>query len=306
MTRYILSRLAGLAFVLLILSIITFVLMHGVPGGPWAYGQQLFTDEQMAALQARYGLDKPLWQQYLIWLNGVVRLDFGQSFAHPDESVLQLVGRTWPVTFHLGAMTLLLAFGVGIPLGIVSAIKQNTWVDYIATLLSIFGFVTPHFVWGILFILVFALYLQWVPTGGWDGPLYWVLPVLAYALAPIAMIARYTRASVIEALRADYVRTARAKGLRESVVINRHVLRNAAIPLVTVLAPLVPDLITGSIFIEAIFRIPGLGSYWVTSTYERDYPMIIGLVILWAVLIAITYLITDILYVFIDPRVRYR
>ena len=280
--------------------------MHGVPGGPWAYGQQLFTDEQMAALQARYGLDKPLWQQYVIWLSGVVRLDFGQSFAHPDESVLQLVGRTWPVTFHLGAMTLLLAFGVGIPLGIVSAIKQNTWVDYIATLLSIFGFVTPHFVWGILFILVFALYLQWVPTGGWDGPLYWVLPVLAYALAPIAMIARYTRASVIEALRADYVRTARAKGLRESVVINRHVLRNAAIPLVTVLAPLVPDLITGSIFIEAIFRIPGLGSYWVTSTYERDYPMIIGLVILWAVLIAITYLITDILYVFIDPRVRYR
>lgn len=306
MTRYILSRLAGLAFVLLILSIITFVLMHGVPGGPWAYGQQLFTDEQMAALQARYGLDKPLWQQYLIWLSGVVRLDFGQSFAHPDESVLQLVGRTWPVTFHLGAMTLLLAFGVGIPLGIVSAIKQNTWVDYIATLLSIFGFVTPHFVWGILFILVFALYLQWVPTGGWDGPLYWILPVLAYALAPIAMIARYTRASVIEALRADYVRTARAKGLRESVVINRHVLRNAAIPLVTVLAPLIPDLITGSIFIEAIFRVPGLGSYWVTSTYERDYPMIIGLVILWAVLIAITYLITDILYVFIDPRVRYR
>lgn len=306
MTRYILSRLAGLAFVLLILSIITFTLMHGVPGGPWAYGQQLFSDEQMAALQARYGLDKPLWQQYLIWLSGVVRLDFGQSFAHPDESVLQLVGRTWPVTFHLGAMTLLLAFGVGIPLGIVSAIRQNTWVDYIATLLSIFGFVTPHFVWGILFILIFALYLQWLPTGGWDGPIYWILPVLAYALAPIAMIARYTRASVIEALRADYVRTARAKGLRESVVINRHVLRNAAIPLVTVLAPLVPDLITGSIFIEAIFRVPGLGSYWVTSTYERDYPMIIGLVILWAVLIAITYLITDILYVFIDPRVRYR
>lgn len=306
MTRYILSRLAGLAFVLLILSMITFALMHGVPGGPWAYGQQLFSDEQMAALQARYGLDKPLWQQYLIWLSGVVRLDFGQSFAHPDESVLQLVGRTWPVTFHLGAMTLLLAFGVGIPLGIVSAIKQNTWVDYLATLLSIFGFVTPHFVWGILFILVFALYLQWLPTGGWDGPINWILPVLAYALAPIAMIARYTRASVIEALRADYVRTARAKGLRESVVINRHVLRNAAIPLVTVLAPLVPDLITGSIFIEAIFRVPGLGSYWVTSTYERDYPMIIGLVILWAVLIAVTYLITDILYVFIDPRVRYR
>jgi ABC-type dipeptide/oligopeptide/nickel transport system permease component len=199
-----------------------------------------------------------------------------------------------------------LAFGIGVPLGIISAVKQNTWIDHLATLMSIFGFVTPHFVWGILFILVFALYLKWLPTGGWEGPLYWVLPVLAYALAPVAIIARYTRASVIEALRADYVRTARAKGLSPRTVMGRHVLRNAMLPLITVAGPLIPDLITGSIFIEAIFRVPGLGSYWVSSTFDRDYPMIIGLTMLWAVLIAVTYLVTDILYLFLDPRVRYR
>lgn len=306
MLRFILTRLVGLLFVLLVLSMVTFGLMHGVPGGPWREGQRPLTPEQVAALEARYGLDKPIWQQYLIWLSGVVRLDFGHSFDHPDETVLGLIRRTWPVTVHLGAMTLLLAFSVGIPLGIIAALRQNTWIDYIATLLSIFGFVTPHFVWGIFFILVFALALQWFPTGGWEGPRYWVLPVVAYSLAPIALIARYTRASVIEALGADYVRTARAKGLNERVVIGRHVLRNAFIPMLTVFGPLIPDLITGSIFIEEIFRVPGLGKFWVTSTFERDYPMIIGLVMLWAILISTTYFITDILYAFIDPRIRVR
>ncbi len=173
MARYILMRLAGLIPVLLILSMITFILMHEVPGGPWKYGQRLFSDEQLAALKARYGLDKPLWQQYLIWLSGVVRFDFGMSFKHPDESVLGLIGRTWPTTMHLGAMALIVAFGAGLPLGVIAALKQNTWVDYIVTLVSTLGFVMPHFVWGILFILVFALALKWVPTGGWESPKQW-------------------------------------------------------------------------------------------------------------------------------------
>jgi ABC-type dipeptide/oligopeptide/nickel transport system permease component len=305
MGRFILMRMAGLAVVLVIISIITFLLMHDIPGGPWTVGQRPFTEEQIAALEARYGLDKPLHQQYLTWLAGVVRFDFGQSFQHPDESVIELIGRTWPVTLHLGAMALFLAFSVGVPLGIVAALKQNTWIDYLATLFSIFGFVTPHFVWGIFFILLFSLTLNWVPTGGWDEPKQWILPAVAYALAPIAYIARYTRASVIEALRGDHVRTARAKGLRERVVVWRHVLKLALIPMITAFGPLIPDLITGSIFIEAIFRIPGLGRFWWTSTIQRDYPMIIALTVLWAILIAITYLLTDILYVFVDPRVKY-
>jgi peptide/nickel transport system permease protein len=303
--RFILMRVAGLIPVMLILSMITFVLMHEVPGAPWKYGQRPFSDEQIAALEARYGLDKPVWQQYLIWLGGVVRLDFGMSFEHPDESVLDIIARTWPTTAHLGLMAMAIAFGVGVPLGLIAALKQNTWIDYIATLLSIVGFVTPHFVWGILFILIFSLALKLLPTGGWEGPKTWFMPVLAYCLAPIATIARYTRASVIDVLRADYVRTARAKGLRGRLVIGRHVMKNALIPLITVFGPLVPDLITGSIFIEAIFRVPGLGKYWVTSTIDRDYPMIIGLTMLWALLIAVTYLISDILYVVADPRVHY-
>jgi len=304
LARYILVRLAGLIPVLLVLSMITFFLMHEVPGGPWKEGQRPFSEEQLAALKARYGLDKPVWQQYLTWISGVVRLDFGMSFKHPDESVLGLIGRTWPVTAHLGLMTLVVAFAAGLPLGIIAAMKQNSWLDYLVTLLSTLGFVMPHFVWGILFILIFALVLKWVPTGGWDTPQQWILPVLAYSLAPMATIARYTRASVIEVIRADYVRTARAKGLSEGAVMRRHILRNALIPLLTVFGPLIPDLITGSIFIEAIFRVPGLGKFWVTSTFDRDYPMIIGLTMLWAVLIAFTYLITDVLYVFVDPRIR--
>jgi len=202
-------------------------------------------------------------------------------------------------------MALTIAFGIGVPLGIVAAYKQNSAVDYAATLLSVLGFATPHFVWGILFILIFSLRLKLVPTGGWDEPKQWILPAVAYSLAPLAIVARYTRTSVVEALREDFVRTARAKGLRERTVVYRHVMKNALIPMLTVMIPIIPDLITGSIFIEAIFRVPGLGKFWVTSTVNRDYPMIIGLVMMWSVLIAVAYLITDILYVYADPRLRF-
>lgn len=306
MARYVLLRVVGLIAVLLVVTIITFALMHDVPGGPWKYGERLASEEQLAALKAKYGLDKPVWQQYFIWLRGVLRLDFGRSFQHPDETVLDLIKRTWPVTMHLGLMALALAFGIGIPLGVIAGLKQNTWIDYLATLLSIVGFVTPHFVWGILFILIFSLTLKWLPTGGWEGPRNWIMPAVVYSLAPMAAIARYTRASVLEVVHADYIRTARAKGLKERAIILRHMLPNAMIPLITALGPIVPDLITGSIFVEAIFRVPGLGQFWVTSTVARDYNMIIGLTVLWSVLIGTTYLVTDILYAYVDPRIRLR
>jgi ABC-type dipeptide/oligopeptide/nickel transport system permease component len=280
--------------------------MHEVPGGPWKYGERPFTDEQLKALKERYGLDKPLSQQYLTWLNGVIRFDFGESFQNPGESVAQVIKRTWPVTAQLGLMALAVAFLFGLPLGVIAALRQNSWLDYLATLLSIVGFVTPHFVLGIFFILIFSLTLHWLPTGGWETPKNWIMPVLVYSLAPMATIARYTRSSVLEVIRSDFVRTARAKGLSEQMVIFRHVLKNALIPMITIFGPLIPDMITGSIFVEAIFRVPGLGRYWVTSTQMRDYPMIIGLAMMWAFLIGITYLLTDILYTYIDPRVRFQ
>ena len=269
MARYLLKRLLGLFMVLVILSLVTFFLMHDIPGGPWKVGQRPFSEEQIAALEKRYGLDKLLHEQYFIWVKGVVRFDFGRSFQHPDETVLGVISRTWPVTVQLGGMALALAFVVGLPLGIVAALRQNTWVDYLATLLSIIGVVTPHFVWAIFFILLFSLSLKLFPTGGWEGPKNWIMPVVVYALGPMAVIARYTRSSVIEVVHSDFVRTARAKGASERVVVGRHILKNAMIPMVTVFGPLIPDMITGSIFIEAIFRVPGLGRYWVTSTMNR-------------------------------------
>ena len=190
MARYILIRVLGLIGVLLIVSVITFVLMHEVPGGPWQYGERPFTDQQLAALKKLYGLDRPLIEQYFSWLRGVLRLDFGRSFQYPDRSVTALIRDTWPTTLHLGLMTIIVAFGIGLPLGIIAALKQNTWIDYLTTLLSVLGYVTPHFVWAILFILVFSLTFKWFPTGGWDSPRNWVMPVMAYALAPMAVIAR--------------------------------------------------------------------------------------------------------------------
>lgn len=305
MTRFILMRVAGLVAVLLIVSMITFTLMHEVPGGPWKYGERAFSEQQLEALKARYGLDKPLVEQYFTWLEGVVKLDFGESFQHPGESVKSVIARTWPVTAQLGMMSLAVALIIGLPLGFIAAYRQNTWVDYLATLLSIGGFVTPHFVLGIFCILFFSLTLHLLPTGGWEGPKTWIMPVMVYSLMPMATIARYTRSSVLEVIRSDYVRTARAKGLNETAVLSKHVLKNTLIPLVTVFGPLIPDMITGSIFVEAIFRVPGMGRYWVTSTLCRDYPMIIGLACLWALMIGITYLVTDILYTWIDPRVRF-
>ena len=306
MIRFILVRLIGLVSVLFFVSIITFFLMHEVPGGPWKYGDHPLSDQQIQALKERYGLDKPLPEQYLTWLNGVIHFDFGESFQNPGESVSDVIQRSWPVTLQLGLMALAVAFAIGLPLGIVAALNQNTWIDYLATLVSIAGFVTPHFVLGIFFILLFSLTLHWLPSGGWENPSQWIMPVLVYALAPAATIARYTRLSVLEVIRSDYIRTARAKGLTERLVIGRHVMKNALIPLLTVLAPLIPDMITGSIFVEAIFRVPGLGRYWVTSTMVRDYTMIIGLAMLWAFLIGFTYLITDVLYTIVDPRIRYQ
>ncbi len=306
MIRFILIRLAGLVGVLFVVSIITFFLMHEVPGGPWKVGEHPLSDQQLQALKARYGLDKPITEQYFTWLEGVLHFDFGDSFQSPGETVAQVIKRTWPTTAHLGLMALALAFAIGLPLGIVAALNQNTWIDYLATLLSIAGFVTPHFVLGIFFILLFSLTLHWLPSGGWDTPSQWIMPVVVYALAPAATIARYTRLSVLEVIHSDYIRTARAKGMTERIVIGTHVMKNAMIPLLTAFAPLIPDMITGSIFVEAIFRVPGLGRYWVTSTLTRDYTMIIGLAMLWAFLIGITYLITDVLYTLVDPRIRFK
>jgi peptide/nickel transport system permease protein len=302
--RYILLRVGGLFVVLIFVSLVTFTLMHLIPGGPYDEEKMPLSPEAKANILRSYGLDKPLWEQYARYAGNALRFEFGYTYQSPGETVDQLIGRVWKVSLHLGLMTLAVAIPLGLLLGVTAARRQNSWVDSLVTLLATAGIVLPHFVLAILLILFFSNTIHWLPTGGWEDPKSWVMPVIAFSLAPMGIIARFTRVSVIETLNADHVRTARAKGLRERSIMQRHVLRNAAIPILTVAGPLVPDLLTGSIFIETIFRIPGLGSYFVTSIFTRDYPMIMSLALLASVVVSVSYLVIDLLYLVIDPRIR--
>ena len=305
MARYFLQRLAGLIFVLFAISVITFTLMHAVPGGPWdATARNPLPQEVRTALSHKFGFDRPLYEQYARYMWSALHGNFGVPFESPGETVLSLIARTWPVTAVLGGTTLLLAIALGVPLGLIAALRQNSWIDYFITSVASLGFAVPNFALAIVFITVVSDLYHLLPTGGWGTPQQLIMPVLAYALFPMSQIARYTRVSVLEVLHADYVRTAKAKGLPAPKVVWKHVLRNALLPMVTVIGPLIPDLITGSIFIESIFSIPGLGSYFSASAVTRDYPMIMAVTLLYTVLIALTYLITDLLYLVVDPRVR--
>lgn len=305
MARYLLYRIAGLLFVLVAVTIIAFLLMHAVPGGPFAIDEsgRLPQATKEAQLE-RYGLDKPLPIQYLKWIGAVLQGDLGVPFQSPTETVTGLIARAWPVTIKIGIPTLLVSFGLGSVFGYIAATHQNSWIDYVATFGSTLGIVLPNFVVAMWLLLFFSVALGWLEPGGWGKSQHYIMPVLAYSLAPMALVARYTRSAILEAMRADHVRTARAKGLSERTVMFRHVFKNAAIPLVTILLPEIPNILTGSIFIESVFRIPGLGRFFVTSTQTRDYPMILAMVLLVAVLWSVTYLITDIIYGLLDPRIR--
>jgi peptide/nickel transport system permease protein len=305
MARYLLGRLLGLMLVFVLVSMVAFALMHSVPGGPFDEPQMPLPPAAKANLMAKYGLDQPYYVQYLRYMSNALRGDFGISFTSPTETVADLIGRTWPVSIALGGITVVVALGGGMLLGLLAAVKQNSWVDYGVTFIATLGLTIPNFVIGLWLILIFAVQLRWLPLGGWGTD--WrqvVMPVIALGLTPLGIAARYTRASLVDVLGADYVRTARAKGLHEQVVIWRHALKNALIPIITVLGPRIPDLITGTVFVETMFRVPGLGRFFVTSVVQRDYPMIMALMLLIAMLWGFVYLLTDLLYTVIDPRVR--
>ncbi|NJM05622.1 ABC transporter permease [Candidatus Gracilibacteria bacterium] len=304
MARYLLGRLFGLLLVFVIVSMLAFTMMHAVPGGPFDEEKAPLPPAARANLLRKYGLDRPLYEQYGLYMWNVLQGDFGISFQSPTETVIELIARTWPVSMALGGITILIALSVGTTLGLIAAIKQNTWIDYTVTFIATLGITVPNFVVAIWLLLLFAVRLQWLPTGGWGDWRTAILPVLAFALGPTALVARYTRSSMVEVIRADYIRTARAKGLGERVVIMRHALKNALIPLITILGPQIPNLITGTIFIEVIFRIPGLGKFFVTSVLLRDYPMIMATMLLVAMTWGIVYLLSDLLYTMVDPRIR--
>jgi len=294
----------SLIFVLFMVSLIAFFLMHAVPGGPFDIGERRLPEGTRQAQLEKYGLDQPLLVQYVKFISHAVRGDFGVSFQRPTETVTELIGGRWPITIKIGIPTIIIAYTFGTLLGFIAAVRQNSWVDYAVTTVGTLGLTVPSWVIGTWLILILSVRFDVLPSGGWGEWRNYIMPVFAYSLAPMALVARYTRFSIIETMRADHVRTARAKGLSEHRVMISHVGRNAAIPWVTVLLPEIPNILTGSIFIEAIFRIPGLGSYFVTSTLSRDYPLILALTLIIAALWGITYLLTDILYTILDPRIR--
>jgi ABC-type dipeptide/oligopeptide/nickel transport system permease component len=304
MIPYIIRSLGGLIFGIVAASIITFLLMHAVPGGPFDEDKMPLPPEAKANILRKYGLDRPLWEQYLRYMWNVLHFDFGIPFQSPTETVAGLIARVWPPTVKVGLVTILISYVLGLIFGIFSAIYQNSWLDYAITFFATAGITVPSFVVATWLILLFSVRLGWLPTGGWGEPKHYIMPVAAYSLGPMALVARYTRVSMLEVLQADYVRTARSKGLSERRVILIHVFKNALIPLITVLGPNIPNLLTGTIFIESVFRVPGLGRFFVTSMWERDYPLIMALMLLVAVVWGVTYLVSDILYAVVDPRVR--
>ncbi|HLZ28288.1 MAG TPA: ABC transporter permease [Chloroflexota bacterium] len=309
MVVYLLGRISGIAIVFVIVSMLAFVLMHSVPGGPFDETNQPLPPEAKANILRKYGLDRPLYEQYFNYMGSALHGDFGISFQSPTETVMQLIARAWPTSMQLGGMAILLAFTLGLIAGTLSAVYQNTWIDYVVTFVSALGITVPNFVIALWLLLAFAVGLGWLPTGGWpssgSGDLKTlIMPVITLSLGPTALVARYTRSSLVEVLHAEYIRTARAKGLMETAVVARHALKNALIPLITILGPQIPNLITGTIFVEVIYRVPGLGKFFVTSITLRDYPMIMATMLLVATLWSFTYLASDLLYTVVDPRIR--
>ena len=306
MLSYALTRIGGVLPTLFIIITISFFAIRLAPGGPFD-DEQTLPPEIKANLEAAYGLDRPLIEQYGRYLAGLVQGDFGPSFKFKDFTVTELIAQGLPVSLLLGFFAILLAVGVGVPLGTLAALRQNSAVDYGIMGVAVIGIALPSFVIGPLFALIFGLYLRWFPVAGWEsGDLtYLVLPVVTLALPVIAYIARLTRGSLLEVLRTNYVRTARAKGLTERQVIVRHALRPALLPVVSYLGPATAFVITGSLVVETVFGLPGSGRYLVQGAINRDYTLVMGMIVVYGGLTLLLNLISDLLYGWLDPRVRY-
>jgi len=308
MVRYAVQRLMWLIPTLLAMALVTFIVMHATPGSPLdpeAPNANPLSPELQRNLAEKYGLDKPLHVQFLTFLRNAIRLDFGFSYIYKSRTVAEIISETLPISLHLGIMAFLFAVVGGVTLGTLAATRQNSWIDYLCVFLATMGVSLPNFVIGILFIVLFSLTLGLFPVSGWDTPRHWVLPTLTLGLAELAIIARYTRASVLDVIRSDYTRTARAKGVAERAVVTRHVLKNALLPVVTYLGPLLAAIGTGSFFVEWIYSVPGMGKFFVLSMSGRDYNMIMGVILLYGTFLGIMNLVVDLVYGFLDPRIRY-
>ncbi len=306
MLKYTLWRLAGAIPTIFIIVTLTFFMIRLAPGGPFDLERPI-DPLIMANLQRAYNLDAPLWQQYLIYIGNLLRGDLGPSFARRDFSVNDLFAAGLPVSIMLGCLAMGLAAVLGTILGAIAALKQNSWLDYTIVALATFGITTPNFVVAPLLSLFFGVILGILPAGGWDNAdiRYWILPIVTLALPQVAVIARLVRGATVEALRANHVRTARAYGLPQRVVVGVHALRAAMLPAVSYLGPTAAAVLTGSVVVETIFGIPGIGRYFVQGALGRDYTLVMGTVVVIAIFVVLFNLLVDLAYAWLDPRVRY-
>ncbi|HEY4658414.1 MAG TPA: ABC transporter permease, partial [Gemmatimonadaceae bacterium] len=309
MFQYAVSRILWLVPTLLAMALVTFLVMHATPGSPLdpvAEGANPLSPEAQKNLAAHYGLDRPLHEQFGIFVGKALRGDFGNSFVYKTRTVAEILRETFPISLLLGSMALALAIAGGLTLGILAAVYQNRMWDYVSVTLATFGVAVPNFVLGVFLIILFSFVVPLFPTGGWDSPRDWVLPTVTLALAPMGIIARFTRASMLEVIRADYTLTARAKGLGEAPVIFKHALKNAFIPVITVIGLQVSVAVSGTIIVETIFNVPGVGRFLVGAILQRDYPSVQGVALVVAVVIVFVNLLVDLTYAYLDPRIRYR
>lgn len=304
MGSYIVRRVLTLIPTWIGVTLMAFLFIHAVPGGPFDTGA-LRSDTTTEILNQKYHLDEPLPTQYVLYMKGVVRGDLGESLVQPGLSVADVIRERFPTSAVLGLAALAVALGVGVTAGVIAAVRRHRLTDRFVMLGATVGYAVPNFVLSIVFLLVFALKFGLFPVGGWGSPSQIVLPALALGLPWASLVARLTRTSLIEELQSDYVRTARAKGASALRVVLRHAFRNAALPLVTVVALLTAELITGSLIVESIFGIPGLGYYLAQSVLGSDYTLTLGLIVFYATLVFVANLAVDVSYAVLDPRIRY-
>lgn len=302
MTRYVFRRLGGAIIILWVIITVTFALMHAIPGGPFTTEKKL-PPQVKASIEAKYHLDEPVWKQYGDYLGGVITGDLGPSYKYEGRSVNDIISDAFPISAQLGLLSLMVAVVGGIAAGAISAMRPNGIVDYAVTVLSTIGISVPTFIIGAVLVYVVGFELGWFPVALWRGPSYMVLPVLTLAAQPMAFIARLTRSGLLDVYQQEYIRTARAKGLSSWTILTRHALGNAILPVITYLGPLAASLLTGSFIVETIFAIPGLGQYFVTSIYNRDYTVILGITIFYSALVVFLNILVDMIYPLIDPRV---
>jgi oligopeptide transport system permease protein len=306
MLTYALRRLAAAVPTFLMIVAAAFFLMRAAPGGPFDEEQTL-PPEVAANMQAAYGLDQPVHVQFVRYLGGLLRGDLGPSLRLKDFTVAELIARGLPVTLSIGVAALLLAVAAGVPLGMLAAVRHNGWVDHAVMSLALAGVAIPNFVVAPVLALVVGLYLGWLPVGGWEaGSLrHMVMPVVTLALPVVAYLARLTRGSLLEVLQSPFIRTARAKGLAPGVILRRHALKPALMPVVSFLGPAAAGLLTGSLVVEQVFGLPGVGRYFVQGAVNRDYTLVMGMVVFYATLILLLNLVVDLVYGWLDPRIRH-